>query len=56
MRLATFCALGYGTEKNFGQAWEYMNKDSHNLIDVTVSNFFSHQNDLSVSEKSVILK
>jgi TPR repeat protein len=55
-RLATFCALGRGTEKNVGKAWTYIKKKHLYYSSISVTDFFDYQHNLSVSDKLDILR
>jgi hypothetical protein len=50
-RLAIFCVLGCGTEKNFGKTWEYLMKIYSDSNFTIVNDFFHDQHSLSLSEK-----
>jgi TPR repeat protein len=56
LRLATFYALGYGTEKNSREAGKYIKKRYSYDSNVSVETFIDDLNDLSVSEKLDILR
>jgi TPR repeat protein len=55
-RLATFYAVGCGTEKNVGQAWAYIMKTYSVDYYVPSTDFLNYLNDFSVSDKLDILK
>jgi TPR repeat protein len=59
-RLATFCAVGCGTEKNSGKAWAYIMKtysgEAREYVYETFLNFLNYLNDFSVSDQLDVLK
>jgi TPR repeat protein len=55
-RLATFCAVGCGTKKNSGKAWEYIMKTYPNNVYGSLKKILEYLDDFSVSDKLDILR